>query len=161
MSLAAESFRKKMKSAEAIFEGEAVILQGPANHFLRGEGRGGWLTLTPTRLAFRSHGVNLQNRPVDIDIDDVAEAVAVLTVGIVPNGLRIRRKDGQRESFVVSRRKEWVRCVQRQIRIGQAGSRAIARATFEHRFKASPCAPPCAADRPAPRRGRHRTTLAG
>jgi hypothetical protein len=110
-----ERQRMKMESKDASFEGEDVLFQGPANHFLRGEGRGGWLTLTRTRLAFRSHGENLQNRPIDIPIADVREAAPALTVGFVPNGLRIRRKDGGTESFVVSNRKEWARRISAEI----------------------------------------------
>jgi hypothetical protein len=107
----AETQRRRMESRSGLFEGEAIVLQGPGNHFLRGEGRGGWLTLTPTRLAFRSHGKNLQNAPVDIQLSEVASAAAYRTAGLIPNGLKVARKDGTSERFVVSARRDWVRTI--------------------------------------------------
>ena len=96
----------KMSSSNDHFEGEIVLLEGPANHFLNAEGRGGWLTLTPTRLAFRSHGANAQNQPLDIELGAIAKATPSNTIGIIPNGLTIRTHKGK-ETFVVTQRKRW------------------------------------------------------
>jgi hypothetical protein len=111
----AETGRRKMQSRSGIFEGERVIWQGPANHFVRRESRGGWLTLTPTRLAFRSHGMNIQNRALDISLSDIEAAQPSVTASIVPNGLRVTRRDGVVESFVVSGRKDWARAISRAV----------------------------------------------
>lgn len=106
---------KKMKSTDERLEGETILMQGPANHFLRGEGRGGWLTLTPSRLIFCSHGHNIQNSPLDIPLAEIREATPSLTMRIIPNGLRVNTKNGHRESFVVSNRKDWARRITEQL----------------------------------------------
>jgi hypothetical protein len=106
-----EAQRRKMESGSGLFENEAVIFQGPANHFMKGEGRGGWLTLTPTRLAFRSHGKNIQNDPVDIRLNEIASVAACRTAGIIPNGLKVVRNDGASDRFVITTRKNWVRAI--------------------------------------------------
>ena len=111
--------RKRMQSMDATFEGEAVISQGPANHFRKAEGRGGWLYLTSTRMAFRSHGKNIQNQPIDIDIQEILEARPTRLLGFIPTGLSVFLKAGGKESFVVSKRKEWTRQISGQIQAGQ------------------------------------------
>jgi hypothetical protein len=126
----AETAHRKMQSRSGIFEGEPVIREGPANHFLRRESRGGWLTLTPTRLAFRSHGMNIQNGQLDIALRDIEAAQASMTASIVPNGLRVTRTDGVVESFVVSGRKDWARAI----------SQAVAR-TQNSRAQSAPGSP--------------------
>lgn len=99
---------KRMASSEGqSFEGETVVVQGPANHFAKGESRGGWLTLTGTKLAFRSHGKNIQNHPVDIPLSRIMEAREARTLGIVPNGLHVLLADGTVERFVVQNRAVW------------------------------------------------------
>ncbi|MBO0860617.1 MAG: hypothetical protein J2P21_19470 [Chloracidobacterium sp.] len=103
--------RRKMESGSGMFENEAVILQGPANHFMKMEGRGGWLTLTPTRLAFRSHGNNIQNDPVDIHLNEIDSVSTCMTAGIIPNGLKVVKKDGASDRFVVPARRDWVRVI--------------------------------------------------
>ena len=111
--------RKRMQSIEATFEGETLICQGPANHFRKAEGRGGWLYLTSTRLAFRSHGKNIQNQPVDIDTREILEVRPTRLLGFIPTGLSVFRKTGGKESFVVSKRKEWNRQISGQIKAVQ------------------------------------------
>lgn len=119
MSLFAESQRRKMISENESFEGEAVLFQGPANHFMKAEGKGGWLTLIDTRLAFRSHGKNIQNKPIDIAISEIVEVKPNLMAGLIPNGLRIYKKDGDKESFVVSNRKDWATKISNQLKAKQ------------------------------------------
>lgn len=95
----------------SVFENESVVFQGPANHFMRREGRGGWLTLTATRVAFRSHGKNVQNQPLDIGIASIASAVPCNTALIIPNGLKITLRDGGTQRFAVSDHKQWARLI--------------------------------------------------
>jgi hypothetical protein len=111
MSAFVEFQRKQMESKAGLFEGEAVLFQGPANHFMKAEGRGGWLTLTATRLAFRSHGKNIQNAPLDIDLDEIRSVAPCRTALIIPNGLKVVRRDGVTDSFVVSAHREWARVI--------------------------------------------------
>jgi hypothetical protein len=114
-----EIAHRKMRSRSGLFEGEPVVREGPANHFLtrgsRGgrESRGGWLTLTPTRLVFRSHGVNIHNGALDISLRDIEAAQPSMTILLIPNGLRVTRRDGIVESFVVFGRTGWARAISR------------------------------------------------
>jgi hypothetical protein len=94
-----------------LFPGEVIERQGPANHKLGAEYRGGWLFLTDNRLVFRPHVVNFQKEPVDLDRKAVIEVRPVATLGLVPNGLLVVSKDGREDRFVVSRRKAWVEAI--------------------------------------------------
>jgi len=112
--------RKKLKSVDGLFEGEKVLMEGPANHFVGWEGRGGWLTLTPTRLTFRSHGKNLRNQPVEISLDQIDSTTPSSTLGIIPNGLRVARVNGKAEKFVVTNRTMWRALIEDTTKISRA-----------------------------------------
>ena len=56
---------KKMAGQLALHAGEEILKEGPANHFFKGEGVGGWLTLTSERLQFTSHKINIQVHTLD------------------------------------------------------------------------------------------------
>lgn len=116
MAAFAEYQAIRMKRQNAEFSGEEILFQGAANHFCHGEGRGGWLTLTPGKLLFRSHGRNLQNQPVDIELTNISKAVPVSTAGIIPNGLEVvLQNNNGAERFVVCGRKEWIRKISEQL----------------------------------------------
>jgi hypothetical protein len=104
----AEVQRRRMEIKGGTFEGEPILYQGPANHWLGAEARGGWLVLTPRRLAFRSHGKNIQNAGVDLPLGEVAGYEASRSLGIIPNQLRVRRRDGAVDKFVVTERAAWL-----------------------------------------------------
>lgn len=114
-----ETQRDRMESKDGLFEGETVIYQGPANHFLNKESRGGWLTLTESRLCFRSHGSNMQNQPVNIEIKTISGVQPKLTLGIIPNGLRVNLKTGQSEYFIVFNRSNWIKLIAHQFKASQ------------------------------------------
>jgi hypothetical protein len=109
MSSFAEIQFQRLQSKDGLFEGETILLEGPVNHFLRLEGRGGWLTLTGSRLAFRSHGKNIQNAPLNLPLDEIQEVKTSRTMGLFPNGLKVRKKDGIWETFGIANRNEWVK----------------------------------------------------
>jgi hypothetical protein len=50
---------------------EVLLAERPANHFLRGEGRGGKLLVTSKRLAFRPHRFNVQLDTWSLPLKDV------------------------------------------------------------------------------------------
>lgn len=104
----AEGQRRRMKIASGVLDGEPIVRQGPANHWRGVEARGGWLVLTTRRLVFRSHGKNVQNEGAELPLAEVAAVEPSRSLGIVPNGLRVRRKDGAVERFVVAERGEWL-----------------------------------------------------
>ena len=99
--------RCQFASQRPASSGEEVLHEGPANHFFNGESVGGWIYLTPRRLLFRSHAINLQPHELSIDLSDVSEALPVLTAKIIPNGLRIVTRSGRDERFVVEGHRRW------------------------------------------------------
>ena len=107
MSSFAEAQRKKMERADPLFEGHPILHQGPANHWLGAESRGGWLVLTSQQLSFRSHGKNIQNSELNLAIEALQAVRTKRTFGIIPNGLLVEKKSGGSESFVVSDNTLW------------------------------------------------------
>jgi hypothetical protein len=102
----AEAQRRRMEIPGKELDGEKIIKQGPANHWLGAEARGGWLVLTERRLVFRSHGKNIQNAGAELRLADITAVEPSNTLGIVPNGLRVRHGDAV-EKFVLTERSDW------------------------------------------------------
>lgn len=98
-------------SKDGTFAGEPVLHEGPANHWSGEEARGGWLVLTPSRLVFRAHGYNFQKHPVVIARGEIVGVEPGRSLGIIPNGLRVRRLHGGEERFVVRAQSAWVRAL--------------------------------------------------
>lgn len=107
----AERQRRRLELPGKEYEGEPLLRQGPANHWLGAEARGGWLILTTRRLVFRSHGKNLRNDHVEIALAEVSGVDLCRTMWIVPNGLLVRRSGGGQEQFVVQERGAWLAAV--------------------------------------------------
>jgi len=89
-------------------EGEVIIKEGPANHFKNWESVGGKLYLTNTRLFFKSHAFNIQTHAASYPLIDIVSARPVNTLGIIPNGMAIKLRDGSEERFVVYGRQDWI-----------------------------------------------------
>lgn len=102
----AEAQRRRMELPGKQLDGEAIIKQGPANHWLGAEARGGWLVLTERRLVFRSHGKNIQNAGAELRLADITAVEPANTLGVVPNGLRVRH-GGAVDKFVLIGRSDW------------------------------------------------------
>jgi hypothetical protein len=83
------------------FCGEQILADVAANLFRGSEGVGGRLKITNRRILFEAHEINFQKQPAEILISDIAEATARNTLGIIPNGLLIRTKEGDEYKFVV------------------------------------------------------------
>jgi hypothetical protein len=77
--------------------------------------------LTKSRLVFRSHGKNVQNAPFELAVSALASVEPSRSLGIVPNGLRLRDGDGATHRFVVSGRREWVAALDSARRHARAG----------------------------------------
>lgn len=109
-SLAAfvESQARRMKVRGGALDGEPILFQGPANHWRGAEARGGWLVLTTRRLVFRSHGKNIQNQGLVVSLADVTAVEPSRSLGLVPNGLRVRLAGDAVERFVVSGQAGWL-----------------------------------------------------
>ena len=88
-------------------EGERILKEGPASYFRGPEGVGGWLYLTDQRLLFRPHLFNFQRRELSIPLKEIiVQAQPSMTLGFIPNGLRVLTHDGV-QRFVVSAAKVW------------------------------------------------------
>ncbi len=106
--------RSRFTRKDDQLDGEPLLKQGPANHFLGNESVGGFLYLTDHRLVFRSHKFNVQNHDLHIHLGSIAEVRAVLTAGFIPNGLLVKTEDGE-DRFVVQGRGSWVEAIQAAI----------------------------------------------
>lgn len=103
--VAAQARRMKI---DGDLDGEPILFQGPANHWRGAEARGGWLVLTTRRLVFRSHGKNIQNQGLEVLLADVTGVEPSRSLGLIPNGLRVRLGGDVVERFVVSERGAWL-----------------------------------------------------
>jgi len=99
--------RRRFSRARVELIGEQLLHDGPANHFLNGEGVGGWLFLTKERLLFRSHQFNVQRHELSVPLKEIAEVQPVRTARIFPNGLRLVTRSGKEERFVVREHGRW------------------------------------------------------
>ena len=99
--------RRRFSRARAEFIGEQLVHDGPANHFLNGEGVGGWLFLTKKRLLFRSHQFNVHRHELSVPLKEIAEVQPVRTARIFPNGLRLVMRSGEGLRFVVREHGRW------------------------------------------------------
>ena len=57
---------RKMAGKLPLRPGEEIVREGSANHILRGESVGGWLTVTNQRLHFTSHKINIQTHNLSL-----------------------------------------------------------------------------------------------
>ncbi len=99
--------RSDAKQKEMLGE-EIVLLSGGANHLQPREAVGGWLYLTRDALHFKSHGFNVQVHQTVVPLAEIKSIETFNMLGIVPNGLRVVTLNGK-ESFVVNKRKRWIR----------------------------------------------------
>ncbi len=88
-------------------DGEPIIHSGGANHFKNIEAVGGKLYLFKDKLQFKSHNFNVQNHGESIVLNQIQEVILYNTLGIIPNGLAVKKNDGQTERFVVNGRRIW------------------------------------------------------
>lgn len=112
MASFAQSQSKKFQTERPLFSDEILIKEGPANHFLNGEGIGGWIYLTDKKLLFKSHSVNIQNHELSIPLSQVVEMEKGRTFGIIPNQLRINLGNEKVEKFVVENVNDWIKNIQ-------------------------------------------------
>lgn len=107
--------KKRMGVQGGVLDGERVVHEGAANHSAGLEKRGGWLVLTERAFVFRSHGLNVQNAPLRLPLDEVTGLEPARTLGLFPNAIRIRTGDGAEAHFVVNDRSGWLRAYSRAV----------------------------------------------
>lgn len=86
-----------------------VIKEGGCNLILGFEGVGGKLFLTKDTLLFYSHRGNfkLKKYVISINLNDILRVEKRLSLGIVPNGIKIISNEKDYK-LVVNKRKEWI-----------------------------------------------------
>jgi len=99
---------KEAKSNQPDFGDEDILFEGGANHFKGVESVGGYLWLTSRRLFFRSHGKNIQDHELEINLSDIEDVSEVNKMGLFQNEMKIRLSSGQEDRFVVNDRMEWI-----------------------------------------------------
>ncbi len=77
-----------------------------ANLFRGIEGVGGKLQIDHNGLHFRPHAINIQKNPLDIEFENIQSTKLVQTLFLVPNGLKVILKSGEKHHFVVWNRKK-------------------------------------------------------
>ncbi len=92
-----------------LHEGEQLLKEGGANHFVNKEAVGGKLVLTDKAFVFKSHKMNIQNHTVRYELPTIEKITAEKTLGIVDNGIKLHLTDGSTEFFVVNDRNDWLR----------------------------------------------------
>ena len=100
------------KNTSQITGGRNVLKKGPANHFMNGESVGGYLFLLDESIIFKSHKINVNNHQLILPLDEIANIKPSLTLGFVPNGMKITTSDGVVEQFVINGRKDWIRKIE-------------------------------------------------
>ena len=90
-------------------EGEVILKEGPANHFMGVESVGGKLYLTNLRLFFKSHRLNFQTHEASYRLEDIVSVKPRNTLGFIPNGMAVVVKDKGEQKFVVYGRKDWMK----------------------------------------------------
>lgn len=102
--LQSKNFKKDLKS----FKDKNLIYDSGANHIVRLESVGGWLYLTDNELIFKSHNFNINNHTYSIPLNKIKDVKPFLTLGIIPNGIKVITYDSV-DKFVVYQRKEWIK----------------------------------------------------
>jgi hypothetical protein len=91
---------------------EVTLIEVAANLFRGAEAVGGRMQITTHRILFKAHAVNIQKEPAEIDLKDVVDAGTWSTLGVVPNGMYVRTKDGTEYKFVVWGRSNLIKIIQ-------------------------------------------------
>ncbi len=100
------------KNRPALDDGEVLIKEDAANHFVGMVAVGGWLFLTNRRLHFKSHAANTRNHETSYPLAEITGLAATRTMGLVPNSFVATMASGADEKFVVRGRAKWVAAVE-------------------------------------------------
>lgn len=114
------SGHRKMEVTTGHWDGEPLLRQGPANYFIhgdeadswlrayyKGEGLGGWLVLTKTRIIIRTHWGAYRRDPLVISRADVEEVSARRGTTKMQNRLTLRLTSDRLETFIVDDPEDW------------------------------------------------------
>ncbi|WP_443944093.1 hypothetical protein ACJVDH_14365 [Pedobacter sp. AW1-32] len=99
--------RTLAKDATVIAQNEKIIYAGLANRIKNFEAIGGKLLLLEDRLAFTAHKLNIQQESLIVHFSQIQSVEFYSTFKIIPNGLKLKFRDGYVEKFVLNNRKFW------------------------------------------------------
>ena len=68
-----------------------------------------------TYLLFEAHDLNVQGEPLSIPLNEIAGVTTCNTLGVVPNGVRVRCRSGQQYQFVLWGRKRLIDLIEQQL----------------------------------------------
>jgi GRAM domain len=91
---------------------EVTLIDVAANLFRGAEAVGGRMQITTHHILFKAHAINIQKEPAEIDLKDIVEVGKRNTLGLVPNGMYVRTKDGTEYRFVVWGRGNLIKIIQ-------------------------------------------------
>lgn len=99
---------------------EVIVKQGAANLQKNIEPVKGRLSLTPTKLVFEPHGLNLQRKTIVVDLNTVVSADTGWSrllglIPAIPNALKITTRNGTVYRFTCYFPGRWKEAVERQI----------------------------------------------
>jgi len=89
-----------------LYAAEALLHQGPANHYVDGEAVGGWMYLTNKRIVYASHNLNYFVHAWEVPLSEISATSLCKTMNVFSNGLVLHTTQGERV-FVVEKRKFW------------------------------------------------------
>ncbi|MDZ7743299.1 MAG: GRAM domain-containing protein [Bacteroidota bacterium] len=92
---------------------EVVTKASDANHFINGgnEKVKGKLILTNQRIYFKSSQLGSDDFNKEVNPEEIEEVMVFNTFKILPNGLNIITKEGNQLRFVVKKRDQWCRMI--------------------------------------------------
>jgi len=91
---------------------EITLIDVAANLFRGLEAVGGRMQITTHRILFKPHAINIQKESAEINLKDIVEVGKRNTLGLVPNGMYVRTKDGTEYRFVVWGRSNLIKIIQ-------------------------------------------------
>jgi hypothetical protein len=88
---------------------EVITKAGDVSHFINGgnEKVKGKLILTNQRIYFKTSDLGYDEFNKEIIPLDIEEVMIFNTLKFIPNGLNIIKKDGKQLKFLVSKREQW------------------------------------------------------
>lgn len=92
-----------------------ILYEGAANRMGAVGSTGGQLTLTSEALVFKPHAFNFQTDLLTMPLEQCDDATTYNVLLLIPNGMRVKMKNGLTEKFVVYGRKIWVEKIQEAI----------------------------------------------
>ncbi len=97
----------KVKELRAeVMAGTTVYYDDAANHLVGKEGVGGWLFLTEHSLYYKSFLTNIQVHELNLPFEEI-EKVEAARFKVIGQSIRVCRKDGTVEIYVVNEPKTW------------------------------------------------------